>query len=171
MPTMLMPSWASGPADLVGAPTTASPRARLPAAGTVVTLMKTPTMVAVFWIARASAPAAPATSATMNDHLSGCQMKPVLGRGWVIISGVIKPSARAEQGQHRHHRDGERERQHQQPQAAPDQAPAAAARSRRDAAATAANSGPTTIAPTTSTAESVITAIAARITASTRKIR
>ena len=40
-----------------------------------------------------------------------------------------------------------------------------------DAAATAANSGPTTIAPTTRTAESVITAIAARITASTRKRR
>ena len=40
-----------------------------------------------------------------------------------------------------------------------------------DAAATAANSGPTTMAPTTRTAESVSTAIAARITASTRKIR
>ena len=40
-----------------------------------------------------------------------------------------------------------------------------------DAAATAANSGPTTIAPTTRIEESVSTAIAARITASTRKIR
>ena len=41
---------------------------------------------------------------------------------------------------------------------------------RAEAAATALNSGPTTIAPTTSTAESVITAMAARATASTRKM-
>ena len=38
------------------------------------------------------------------------------------------------------------------------------------AAATALNSGPTTIAPTTSTAESVTTAMAASATASTRKV-
>ncbi len=40
-----------------------------------------------------------------------------------------------------------------------------------DTAAIALNSGPTTIAPTTRIAESVITAIAARMTASTRKTR
>ena len=57
------------------------PSARLPAAGTVVTLMKTPTIGWRSSVARASAPAAPATSATMNDHRSGCQMKPVFGRG------------------------------------------------------------------------------------------
>ena len=47
MPARLTPSWASGAADLPRSPRP-SPSARLPAAGTVVTLMKTPTMVAVF---------------------------------------------------------------------------------------------------------------------------
>ena len=63
----------------------------MPAAGTVVTLMKTPTMVAVFSMASARTPAAPATSATTNDHMSGCQMKPVFGRGRVIISASSAP--------------------------------------------------------------------------------
>ena len=68
-----------------------SARARLPAAGTVVTEMKTPTIALARAVDRASTPAAPAISATMNDHRSGCQMKPVCGRGRVTISAVTRP--------------------------------------------------------------------------------
>ena len=102
--------------------------------------------------------------------MSGCQMKSVLGRGRVTITGSIAPTARASERQHRHHGDREREAEHQQPQAPPDQPPPASTIP-TDAAAIALNSGPTTIAPTTRIAESVITAIAASMTASTRNTR
>ena len=78
------------------------------------------------------------------------------------------PRPRPTEGQHGDDGDGEGERQHQQAQAARHQR---RRRSTRPAlrAATALNSGPTTIAPTTSTAESLMTATAARATARTRK--
>src|SRR4051794_10962543 len=49
----------------------ARPRATLPAAGMVVTEMKTPDSPPVLAEVRESTPAAPAMTATMNDHLSG----------------------------------------------------------------------------------------------------
>ncbi len=132
-----------------------------------MTLMKTPTMVAERATASASAPAAPASSATMNDHLSGCQMKPVLGRGRVISSRVIRPVQRATSASsattataNANENSSSRRPRVISPQRA-SAMPALAA-------ATALYSGPTTIAPTTRTAESVITAIAASATAITR---
>ncbi len=169
IPAMFTPSWVADPTISLRSQK-ASPSARLPAAGTVVTLMKTPTIVAVFSIASASAPAAPAIRATMNDHLSGCQMKPVFGRGRVTSSTVIIPAIRATSASTvttamANAKDSTRSRRLRA--ASPQRAstiPAATP-------ATAAYSGPTTIAPTTRIEESVITAIAASITASTRKIR
>lgn len=103
----------------------------------------------------------------MNDHVSGCQMNPVLGRGRVMSSSVIIPVARAttartsttatakanESTSSRTLRSTSPHRRSTRP---------------AEIAAIALNSGPTTIAPTTRTDESVITAIAASATASTR---
>ncbi len=76
IPARFIPSCAADPV-ISAVSKTARPRARFPAAGTVVTEMKTPTMALVLSVARASTPAVPASSATMNDHRSGRQMKPV----------------------------------------------------------------------------------------------
>jgi hypothetical protein len=49
------------------------------AAGTVVTEVNTPTSALDRPAVRGSVPAAPASSATTNDHRSGFQMNPVRG--------------------------------------------------------------------------------------------
>ena len=141
----------------------------MPAAGTVVTLMKTPTIVEVFSMASASTPAAPATRATTNDHMSGCQMKPVFGRGFVIISASIAPVNRANSASSATTPTAKAKLSTSSRRLRPT-SPHRANTIPTEAAAIALNSGPTTIAPTTRTAESVITAMAARITASTRKM-
>src|SRR4051812_599067 len=166
MPVMLIASCAADP-SISWRSQNASPRARLPAAGTGGTLMKTPTMVAERETARARAPAAPASSATTKDHWSGCQMKPVLGRARVTSSTVTRPAQRANSASSAITaiaKANENSRSRRPRPIIPGRRSAMPAL----AAATALYSGPTTIAPTTSTAESVITAIEARATARTR---
>ena len=115
----------------------------------------------------ASTPAAPASSATMNDQRSGCRMKPVCGRGRVTMSAVTSPvrpatrlsSATTTTETTTPDTSTRTARPVRPPR--PNTSPVAIA-------ATVPNSGPTTIAPTTSTAESVMTAIAARTVASTK---
>ena len=70
MPMMLSASCGSAAPDLVQRPN-ASPSATLPAAGTVVTEMKTPGQAADLAEVSDRTPAAAAMTATMNDHLSG----------------------------------------------------------------------------------------------------
>ena len=70
MPTMLTPSCSALPRTSVICPN-ARPSATLPAAGTVVTEMKTPASPPTRADVSDSTPAAPAMTATMNDHLSG----------------------------------------------------------------------------------------------------
>jgi hypothetical protein len=136
----------------------------------VVTEMNTPTMVDAFSIAIANAPAAPAMNATMKDHWSGCQMKPVAGRGAVTMSSVISPVSRPSRANTVTTRTANANpptsNRRPRPTSAhlPNATPTATA-------PTALNSGPTTMAPTTRMAESRITAIPARVTAITRKSR
>ncbi|SIM75782.1 Uncharacterised protein [Mycobacteroides abscessus subsp. abscessus] len=168
-PSTFRPSWEAEPAISAAEPM-ATPRARLPAAGTVVTEMKTPTIALVLSVVWAHTPAAPASRATTKDQMSGRQMKPVWGRARVTSSGVKAPACRAAKAatattavtraklQTSSHRA--RPASRHRPSTAP-----------VHAAATTEKSGPTTIAPTTSTAESVSTAIPARATAMSRNTR
>ncbi len=70
MPLMLSSSWALLPQISWGTPN-ATPRAMLPAAGTVVTEMNTPERPPTLAEVSDRTPAAAAMIATMNDHLSG----------------------------------------------------------------------------------------------------
>jgi hypothetical protein len=66
-----------------------------PAAGTVVTEMKTPDSPPTRADVRDSTPAAAAMTATMNDHLSGLWTNPVAGRSAVTDAAVTHPRPRA----------------------------------------------------------------------------
>src|SRR3712207_492504 len=70
-------------------------RARSPAAGTVVTEMKTPTSAFERPAVWDSTPAQPASTATTADHLSGRQMKPVSGLAPVTSTRLIQSDALA----------------------------------------------------------------------------
>ena len=70
IPLMLSSSWTVLPTTSWATPK-ARPSATLPAAGTVVTEMKTPESPPTFAEVRDRTPAAAAMTATMNDHLSG----------------------------------------------------------------------------------------------------
>ena len=74
IPARLMASWAADSAAISQSPTVAATTAN-PAAGTVVTEMKTPTSAADFADTNDSIPAAPANSATMNDSGPTWKMK------------------------------------------------------------------------------------------------
>jgi hypothetical protein len=89
-----MPSWAAEP-PICGGAQTAIDNARSPAAGTVVTEMKTPTKAFARPAVCDRTPAQPARTATTADHLSGRQMKPVSGRAAVTSPASIQPTARA----------------------------------------------------------------------------
>jgi hypothetical protein len=76
----------------------ANSSAMLPAAGTVVTEMNTPVRPPDLAEVSDSTPAAPAITATMNDHLSGLSMKWVAGRGPGRSLIVIHPARDAANG-------------------------------------------------------------------------
>ena len=166
---MLRPSCASEP-RISCQSQIARPSATLPAAGTVVTLMKTPTMALDLSMAMASTPAAPARRATMNDHLSGRQMKFVCGRSRVTMSASKSPTWRPTHASAVMTAMAAQKVQTRSANERPARCHSRIARPTQ-VAATAANSGPTTIAPTTSTDESVRTAIEARAVAMTRNAR
>jgi len=140
----------------------------LPAAGTVVTEMNTPTRALERPAVSDSVPAVPASSATTKDHRSGFQMNAVSGRGAVSEPGSIQPAARAARA-----KSAVIAMARAKPSTSSRRPPATSRHSRRArpvaTAATAPNSGPTTIAPTTSTEESSTTAMPAIIVARVRK--
>ena len=70
IPVMFTTSWRALPQISCHSPKV-SPNATLPAAGTVVTEMKTPESPPTLAHVRERTPAAAAITATMNDHLSG----------------------------------------------------------------------------------------------------
>jgi hypothetical protein len=129
--------------------------------------MKTPTSALERPAVSDRTPAAPASSATTNDHRSGVQMKPVSGRGSDTSELSIQPTAAASSASTIVTAIAT---------AKPATSSRIASRSRRgrqsaiptQAAATGPNSGPTTIAPTTRIAESRTTAIAAIVVARQR---
>ena len=139
-----------------------------PAAGTVVTEMKTPTSALLRPAVVESTPAAPASTATTSDQWSGRQMKPVSGRGAATVDASNQPTATARSDSRvvtamaranpRTSRPRARAESRGRPRASP-----------TDRAATALNSGPTTMAPTTRIAESVTTATDAISVARQRK--
>ena len=126
--------------------------------------MNTPTRAEALPAVSEMTPATPARTATTKDQWSGCQMKPVSGRARVTASGVTHPPARASRARTATTSTAVANDAASSPIARrvissrPRTTPVAAA-------AIAANSGPTTIAPTTSTEESVMTAIDASATA------
>ena len=74
IPARLIASWAADSAAISQSPTVAATTAN-PAAGTVVTEMKTPTSAADFADTNDSIPAAPANNATTNDSGPTWKMK------------------------------------------------------------------------------------------------
>ena len=70
MPTRFIPSWASDSQVSRQLPSTPA-TAAFPAAGIVVTEMKTPTRVAALFEANDNIPAVPATSAVINENQPG----------------------------------------------------------------------------------------------------
>src|SRR5690348_7000164 len=92
MPVMLTASWATEPVTSSHRPSPTA-TAAYPAAGTVVTEMKTPTSADDLPAVTDRTPAAPASSATMNDHLSGLTMNST--SVWPFrLDGVTQPSPR-----------------------------------------------------------------------------
>ena len=142
------------------------------AAGTVVTEMKTPTRAPLFADVRDSTPAIPASTATTTDQRSGAVMNPVSGRSAVSSSVPNQPRPPADERQ----QGGQADR-HGEPDDQRRPRPVRAIRRppvderRRPAPASGANSGPSTIAPMTRIAESLMIAIAASSVAIVRKAR
>src|SRR4051812_26084548 len=168
IPTRLTASCAADWAATAQSPTVAATTAK-PAAGTVVTEMKTPTSAADFAETNDNMPAAPANNATTNDSGPTWKMKSTSDSSWVLPKEI-------------------------QPTASPASTPSAvtsiatgkptksAAAARREryirrrtsataSAASGPNSGPTTMAPTTVTGESLTTPTAAIRHARHRNIR
>ncbi len=140
------------------------------AAGIVVTEMSTPMSAPDFAVESDSMPAVPASSATMTENVSGCEMKNV----WARLSGprASGPSENAR-------RASVTTNEAVIAATNPTESAAAARRAiigrRRTtathSAASGPNSGPTTIAPTIRIAESVRMPMAARSVAITMNAR
>ena len=159
MPTRLTASCAADLAATSQSPSMAATTAK-PAAGTVVTEMKTPTSAADFDDTSDSMPAAPASSATTNDSGPTWKMKSTSLTCLTLLQAQPADGLAGQRG-HRGdaHRDREADQQGEQRRVGP-------GRNRRctsatERAASGPNSGPSTMAPTTVTVESVTTPIAA----------
>jgi hypothetical protein len=168
MPSTLTPSCSADRPASAQSPK-ATPRAKAAVAGTVVTEMKTPTRLLDFADVSASIPAAPATNATGNDHRSGRVMKPVSGRSASRSATDAHPATRISSAATTVSavamanpttsvwvdRRTSRRFRWAMPSAMP---------------ASGLNSGPITMPPISSTAESVTIAIAASSDAMVRKV-
>ena len=113
IPSRLIASWAADSAAMSQSPTVAATTAK-PAAGTVVTEMKTPTRAADLAETSDSIPAAPANSATTNDSGPTWKMKSTSSNS--LSAGDLDPADRlARQHSERgdQHGDGESDQQRQ----------------------------------------------------------